>query len=29
MFEIRKATLEDIALINELAWSVLPHTYKE
>ena len=29
MFEIRKATLEDIALINELAWIVFPHTYKE
>ena len=29
MFEIRKATLEDIPLINELAWIVFPHTYKE
>ena len=29
MFEIRKATLEDISLINELAWIVFPHTYKE
>ena len=29
MFEIRKATLEDIALIHELAWIVFPHTYKE
>ena len=29
MFEIRKATLEDITLINELAWIVFPHTYKE
>ena len=29
MFEIRKATLENIALINELAWIVFPHTYKE
>ena len=29
MFEIKKATLEDIELINELAWIVFPHTYKE
>ena len=29
MFEIRKATLEDIDLINRLAWIVFPHTYKE
>ena len=29
MFEIRKATLEDITLINKLAWIVFPHTYKE
>lgn len=29
MFTIRKATLEDISLINELAWVVFPHTYKE
>ena len=29
MFDIRKATLEDIPLINELAWIVFPHTYKE
>ena len=29
MFEIRKATLEDIPLIHELAWIVFPHTYKE
>lgn len=29
MFEIKKATLEDISLINELAWIVFPHTYKE
>ena len=29
MFEIRKATLEDIPLINQLAWIVFPHTYKE
>lgn len=29
MFEIRKATLEDIPLINRLAWIVFPHTYKE
>ena len=29
MFEIRKATLEDIELINKLAWIVFPHTYKE
>lgn len=28
MFEIRKATLEDIALINRMAWIVFPHTYK-
>ena len=29
MFEIRKATLEDIELINRLAWIVFPHTYQE
>ena len=29
MFQIRKATLEDISLINELAWIVFPHTYQE
>ena len=29
MFEIKKATLEDIELINKLAWIVFPHTYKE
>lgn len=29
MFEIRKATLDDISLINELACIVFPHTYKE
>ena len=29
MFEIRKATLEDIELINRLAWIVFPHTYKD
>ena len=29
MFEIRKATIEDIPLINRLAWIVFPHTYKE
>ena len=29
MFEIRKATLEDISLINELAWIVFPHTYNK
>jgi len=29
MFEIRKATLEDIELINRLAWIVFPHTYKK
>ena len=29
MFKIRKATLDDISLINELAWIVFPHTYKE
>ena len=29
MFEIRKANLEDIPLIHELAWIVFPHTYKE
>ena len=29
MFEIKKATLEDIPLIHELAWIVFPHTYKE
>ena len=29
MFQIRKATLEDISLINELAWIVFPHTYNE
>lgn len=29
MFEIRKASLEDIALIHEMAWIAFPHTYKE
>ena len=29
MFKIRKATLEDIEMINRLAWIVFPHTYKE
>ena len=29
MFNIRKATLEDIPLIHKLAWIVFPHTYKE
>ena len=29
MFEIRKATLEDISLINEMAWIVFPHTYNK
>ena len=29
MFEIRKATLADIPLINQLAWIVFPHTYKD
>ena len=29
MFKIRKATLEDIEMINHLAWIVFPHTYKE
>lgn len=29
MFEIRKATLEDISLINKLAWIVFPHTYNK
>lgn len=29
MFEIRKATIDDIALIHQLAWIVFPHTYKE
>ena len=29
MFKIKKATLEDIPLINELAWIVFPYTYKE
>ena len=29
MFTIRKATLEDIEMINRLAWIVFPHTYKE
>lgn len=28
MFTIKKATLEDITLINQLAWSVFPETYK-
>ena len=28
MFTIRKATLEDIALIHQMAWVVFPHTYK-
>ena len=29
MFKIKKATLEDIPLINELAWIVFPYTYKD
>lgn len=29
MFEIRKASLQDIDLIHRLAWIVFPHTYKE
>lgn len=29
MFKIRKATLEDIEMINRLARIVFPHTYKE
>ena len=29
MFVIRKATLEDISLINEMAWIVFPHTYNK
>ena len=29
MFEIKKATLEDIELINKLAWIVFPHTYQK
>lgn len=29
MFEIRKASLQDIDLIHQLAWIVFPHTYKE
>ena len=29
MFKIRKATLEDIEMINRRAWIVFPHTYKE
>lgn len=29
MFKIRKATLEDIEMINRMAWIVFPHTYKE
>ena len=29
MFKIRKATLEDIEMINRLAWIIFPHTYKE
>lgn len=29
MFKIRKVTLEDIEMINRLAWIVFPHTYKE
>ena len=28
MFTIRKATLEDIPLINKLAWEAFPATYK-
>ena len=28
MFTIRKATLEDITLIHQMAWVVFPHTYK-
>jgi len=27
MFTIRKATTNDIALINQMAWIVFPHTY--
>lgn len=27
MFTIRKATTNDIALINQMAWVVFPHTY--
>lgn len=29
MFTIRKATQEDIELINRLAWIAFPHTYRE
>ena len=29
MFEIRKASVEDIPLINQMAWVAFPHTYKE
>lgn len=29
MFTIRKATLEDIPLINKLAWEAFPATYKD
>ena len=29
MFEIRKATIADIPLINRLAWIVFPHTYQD
>lgn len=29
MFSIRKATMNDIPLIHEMAWVVFPHTYKE
>lgn len=29
MFNIRKATTNDIHLIHEMAWVVFPHTYKE
>ena len=29
MFEIRKASVEDIPLIHQMAWVAFPHTYKE
>ena len=29
MFNIRKATLDDISIINRVAWIVFPHTYEE
>ena len=29
MFNIRKATTDDITLIHEMAWVVFPHTYKD